>query len=177
MPIQKVRSFTFHSDTSGNGPLVLSFKEANSQSFVEGDLVVLNAAGDISLATAGVANQILGIARKAATNVTSGNIFIPVEVIRPYDVWECNYASGTTFAASQLGENHQIVRTGAGNWEVASGTAATDVRVKVVGTLEGIDGVGHAAGGAYTSGGPILVRFLIADDANQVLQFATDAAV
>lgn len=170
---QQVRSFEYVSTNGTEEGLVLPYQEADSQTFVEGDLVLLNAAGDISLATADGTNQILGIAKGDATNVTSGHAQIPVQVIRPFDMFKANYEAGKTFAIAQIGENHLIVRTAAGNWQVDPATTAADARVKVLGSLE------YTADGllAATDGGPIYCRFLQADSADEILQFSTDASV
>lgn len=171
---QQVRSFEYVPVYGGDEGLVLPYTEADSETFVEGDLVLINAGGDISLATAGGTNQILGIAKADATNVTTLNARIPVQIIRPTDLFRANFASGTTFVITMNGEIHQIVRTAAGNWEVASGVTAADARVKVMGSLE-FDATNQLIA---TSGGPIYVRFLAADGTpDDVLQYSTDSAV
>lgn len=55
--------------------------EANSMSFKKGEFVYSNAGAITNVASAGVV--VLGIAAKDATNVTSGNIAIPVTIIKP----------------------------------------------------------------------------------------------
>lgn len=55
--------------------------EANSMSFKKGEFVYSNAGAITNVASNGVV--VLGIAQKDATNVTSGNIAIPVMIIKP----------------------------------------------------------------------------------------------
>ena len=73
---------------SGGVPDIIdTLKEANSQSFLAGELVydaAGSADGQVTVCAAD-AVIILGIAQKPATGVSSGNIVIPVEVIRPGD--------------------------------------------------------------------------------------------
>lgn len=59
--------------------------EADSMSFKKGELVYSNAGAITNCADDAVV--ILGIAKKDATNVTSGNIAIPVEIINPNDLY------------------------------------------------------------------------------------------
>ena len=63
--------------------IVYGINEANSQSFKAGHLVK-NASG-VALDAGGDA-PVLGIALKDATNVSSGNIEIPVQIITPEDI-------------------------------------------------------------------------------------------
>ena len=58
--------------------------ETNSQSFKAGELVYFDASGGVLVAAAGT-TPVAGVAMKDATNVTSGNIAIPVQLIRPDD--------------------------------------------------------------------------------------------
>lgn len=70
--------------TSGKVPqIVYDAYEANSQSFLAGQFVYSNA-GAITVSADGDV-PVLGIALKDATNVTSGNIEIPVALIGPDD--------------------------------------------------------------------------------------------
>ena len=69
---------------SGDAPTVVyGILEANSQSFKAGELVLLSS-NTVSIATTGDA-PIFGIALKAGSNVTTGNIEIPVALIDPGD--------------------------------------------------------------------------------------------
>lgn len=56
--------------------LIYGFTEADSQTFVPGNLVYISAAGTLTECTSDDTTY-AGIAAKAATNVTSGNIEIP----------------------------------------------------------------------------------------------------
>lgn len=69
---------------NGSMPTILyGVNEANSQSFKAGQLVYNNSG--ITLYAGGDA-PVLGIALKDATNVTSGNVEIPVMLIDPEDI-------------------------------------------------------------------------------------------
>jgi len=67
--------------------IIDTMKEANSSTFKAGQLVYSAGSGTTGPITvcASDAVVILGIAQKDGTNVSSGNIAIPVEVIRPGD--------------------------------------------------------------------------------------------
>ena len=76
--------------------------EANNMSFEAGELVWSNA-GAITVisGTPFTAAEILGFAQKAGTNVTSGNIAIPVVVIHPTDLVKMpTTASGTALTTT-----------------------------------------------------------------------------
>lgn len=76
--------------------------EANSQSFKAGQLVfaAAGAAGGQITVCPSDATRILGIAQKDATNVTSGNIEIPVMIIKPGDQLAIKVRNGATDTAS-----------------------------------------------------------------------------
>jgi len=60
--------------------------EANSQQFKVGELVVLDSSGDVT-AIADDAVLLMGLSEAAGTNVSSGNIKIPISIIKPgYEV-------------------------------------------------------------------------------------------
>jgi len=63
------------------GELKFDMKEANSQSFKKGQFVYLNAGAVTACATNG--QSIFGIAQVDATNVSSGNIEIPIAILKP----------------------------------------------------------------------------------------------
>lgn len=74
--------------------------EANSQSFKAGALVKYSS-GVAALVTATSAAQaVLGIAQKDATNVTSGNIEIPVQLVSATDTLLIRVSSDGTAALS-----------------------------------------------------------------------------
>ena len=72
--------------------------EANSQTFKAGNFVYLNS-GAVTLSADGDV-PVYGIALKDATNVTSGNIEIPIQVIDTGDTVSITVASGDTPQAS-----------------------------------------------------------------------------
>lgn len=90
------------------GPLMRSYYEADSQSFKADQPVYLNASGDALTAVASDGVVLLGFAKKDATNVTTGNILIPVLVVRPGDEFEIDVYTGSTVDAAttaMLGQN------------------------------------------------------------------------
>lgn len=98
----------FLTSINQGGPLVRQYKEANSQTFKAGQPVYLNSSGDSLTAVASDGQVLLGFAKEDATNVTSGNAFITVEVVRPGDEYEIDvYTGGATDAATtaMLGQN------------------------------------------------------------------------
>ena len=70
--------------------------EANTQTFYEGQLVYSDQGAITAVADDGV--EILGIALKAATNVSSGNIKIPVLVLTPDCICRMKVTNGATAA-------------------------------------------------------------------------------
>jgi hypothetical protein len=161
---QTFKYFPQSGDPTG---LVLRFREADSQSFVAGDLVYLASA---LLTVCGAdPTKILGIALEPATNVTSGHKYLLVQVIRPTDLFSTQFAGANAFAATDQGKGYEIVKTAAGLWEVDH-SATTENRVAVQQSQE-VTSDGKAN---PTNGGPILVRFLTdsaaGSDAN-LLQF------
>lgn len=100
----------FQTSMNQGVPLVRSYYEANSQSFVAGQLVYIASAGAVT-ACASDSQSVLGIALKDATNVTSGNILIPVQIIRTGDEYEIDVYQGSTdddAAVTQLGQNFAL---------------------------------------------------------------------
>lgn len=93
----------------GGLPIIREFREADSQSFTAGELVYLST-GYVTVCASDTA-QILGIAMKAATNVTTGHIQIPVMIIRPGDEIKIRSTSGgtdTACAITDIGVNHEL---------------------------------------------------------------------
>jgi len=81
-----------------SGPVnIVSALEANSQSFVAGDLLYLNS-GAATIATTSQETQIFGIALKDATNVTTGNAAIPIQVICPETLFIAQLDDATAVA-------------------------------------------------------------------------------
>jgi hypothetical protein len=81
-------------------PAIVEYTEDDSQTFVVGDPVRYDASeGAVELAVVGTVSAI-GIAQRAGTNVTSGNVEIPVALFRPDDVWSATIsAAGADSAA------------------------------------------------------------------------------
>lgn len=77
--------------------IVYGFLEANSQSFKAGQLVTYSSG---VAAAASDSQALMGIALKDATNVTSGNIEIPIYPIYPEDEWEIKLTNGGTLTAA-----------------------------------------------------------------------------
>lgn len=168
----KYTTFTYVPAYQGDEGLVLLYQEANSQVFVKGDLVVANAAGDISLAGADP-TKILGIAQAPATNVTTGNKWIPVNVIRPSDTFNAHFIAAKALALTDIDAGFEIVRTAAGRWEIDSTAAANNMRVRILSPLVfTADGLPD-----FTTGGvPVHCRFLEASGATvNILQFSSVA--
>ena len=163
------RTFTYQ--PSGGDPtgLVIAYREADSQVFVEGDVVFLSS---LLLTLAGTdPTKILGIALEPATNVTSGHKLIKVQVIRPGDLFKTQFAGANAFVvATDQGKGYGIIKTSAGLWEVDKAeVAANNMRVAVQQTREFTsDGKANP-----TNGGPIFARFVITSGAAaNILQYA-----
>lgn len=93
----------------GGLPIIRSYREADSQSFLVGQLVYLSSGYVTATASDGV---ILGIALKAATNVTSGHIMIPVMIIRPGDeilIETIATSTATLATAANMGIGYGLV--------------------------------------------------------------------
>lgn len=130
-----------------SGPVnIVSALEANSQSFVVGDLLYLNS-GAATLATTSQETQLFGIALKKATNVTTGNASIPILVICPETLFVAQLDDAT--AVAYVGEDYGINYTSGSMSVDLSDTSSTSVRIEM---LDSRDAVG-------TSGGRVIVRF------------------
>jgi len=115
----------------GAAPNVVEAKEADSQSFVVNDLVYLNA-GAVTIATDAA---ISGVALKAATNVTTGNATIPVQIITPDSVWIAQADAATS--VDYVGEDYGLNYT-AGSMSVDIGdTSTTQVRIEKIDSRDG----------------------------------------
>lgn len=116
----------------------LSYTEADSQSFVKNDLVYLSSG---AVTECGADPEIiLGIARTAATNVTSGNIDILVEPIFPWclyvmNVYHASAASATFSDDTGLMVDYEIVNTSGGIWAIDIANT-TKKRVRIVKYLD-----------------------------------------
>jgi hypothetical protein len=92
--------------------IIFGAKEANSQSFKAGQLVYLNSGAVTVVADGGTA--VMGIAMKDATNVSSGNIEIPIMVIEPGDsiiarIYNSNTSAHVLSSSPVQGVNYGIV--------------------------------------------------------------------
>lgn len=113
--------------------------EADSMSFVAGEFVYLNAGAVTNVATDGAA--IYGIAKKSATNVTSGNIIIPIEVIYPGDIIEMSTRTTATDYSAALfvvGVNYGLIV--ASNVHYADFADTSNDRFTCVGYKETMNG-------------------------------------
>lgn len=121
--------FKYHS-----GPVrVIEATEANSQSFVAGDLVFLSS-GTVKLVTNDA--TIMGVALKASTNVTTGNIKIPIQVITPETLFVAEV--DTTSATTQVGEDYGLNTATTNCHAVDIGdTTTTCVRVERIDSRDG----------------------------------------
>ena len=119
--------------TAGRDPrIVAHLKEANSSTFVVGDLVY-SSSGAITVCGTDPAT-IMGIALKAGTNTTTTNKKIPVLVLDGDTEFSMSLYHGTaasaTFsdASNQLSVAYGIVKSAAGKWAVdLSETSSTRV--------------------------------------------------
>jgi len=106
--------------TPGQVPEIIhGLYEANSQSFKAGSLVYLSS-GAVTAAAEG--GPIMGIAMKDATNVTSGNIEIPVMVAPLGADWQINVANG-----SGVYEAANTTAVLGGTYDIDNTTAVTKV--------------------------------------------------
>ncbi len=127
----------FHWSGIGAAPEVVEVSEADSQSFKANDLVQVSA-GTVKIAAD---SAISGVAQKAATNVTTGNITIPVQIITPDSIWIA--AADTTTAATQVGEDYGLNYT-AGSQSVDIGdTTTTQVRMEQLDSRDGAKSLGR----------------------------------
>lgn len=113
--------------------VVTGLLEADSQDFEVNDLVYLNAGAVTECGADPI--LIAGFALAPATNVTSGNTEIPIEVIRPGDVYLMNLYHATAASAVRsgvsIGTKYEIVQHADG-WAVDM-AATTNPRVVIVG--------------------------------------------
>lgn len=122
-------------NTAGREPMILQgLKEANSQSFVVGDLVYVNS-GAVTLCGSDP-STICGIALKAGTNVTSGNAVIPIMVLDGDTEFTMSLYHGTAASATVSDESlklsvaYGIVKNADGKWCVdLSETGSTRVEI------------------------------------------------
>lgn len=127
--------FKYHS-----GPVrIIEATEANSQSFTPGDLVYL-VSGAVTIAANDT--SIMGVALKAGTNVTTGNITIPVQVLTPDTLFVAEV--DTTSATTQVGEDYGLNVATAGSMSIdIADTTTTSVRVERLDSRDGAKATGR----------------------------------
>ena len=117
----------------GSYPVIRWYTEADSQSFVVGDLVYTNS-GALTECGADPA-LILGVALADATNVTSGNASLPVLVLTnntevSMNVYHATEASATFSDDSGLNTAYEINTPAAGIWTIdIAATSSTRVHI------------------------------------------------
>ncbi len=119
--------------SDGSHPQIKFYQEANSQTFVAGDLVY-RSSGLLTVCGADPA-AILGIALAPATNVTSSHTMIPVLVLDTdtevvMNVYHSTASSATFANNSGHGGEYGIAQNAAGKWCVdLEDTSNTRVKV------------------------------------------------
>lgn len=160
-------------NVNGVGTQILSnIKEANSQTFKRGEPVTFDGSGAIkavdaaalvnagtddsldisdhtSISAATVEEKIVGIALRDASNVTSGNLEIPVQMLRGGDILEGNLVTGilgsglgsVALALAHVGDAVSLVKSSTtGLWHFTT-TAAEEVGRIFRANLDGGRGV------------------------------------
>ena len=108
-----------------------NFLEADSQSFVQGDLVYI-ASGAVTEWGLSASTAIAGIALTDATNTSSSdNVAIKILKIKETDIFEASLDDAVS-AITMLGDFHYLKTTSAGVW-VVDGDEVTNERVKIIG--------------------------------------------
>lgn len=123
-----------------SGPVrIIEALEASSQTFAAGDLVYLNA-GVVTLCTDD--QNIMGIALKPSTTVTSAWTTIPVQVITPEALFVAQV--DTTSALTQVGEDYGLNTATTQCHAVDIGdTTTTCVRVERLDPRDGASATGR----------------------------------
>jgi hypothetical protein len=131
---------TMGCEWAGIGPVpnVVEVLEIDSASFAANELVTLSG----GYATIAADDGIFGVAMKASTNVTTGNITIPIQVIEPGQVWIMQ--SNTTTAVTQVGEDYGLTWTTGSQAVDIADTTTPQVRIE---KLDPRDGATTGAGG------------------------------
>lgn len=106
----------------GDCPRIITAAEANSQTFYVGDLVYLSSGAVTECGSD--PSTILGIALRASTNVTSGNVQIPVLVLDSntefsMSLYHATAASATLSDKTKIGyASYGIAQNANGKWVV-----------------------------------------------------------
>lgn len=161
MATQAIRQIQWaHNESGSANPEVYDQAlEANSQTFVAGDLLYLNS-GAVTIYTAD-GTRIAGIALEAGTNVSSGNTAITYMKIRPTDRFIMNLSTGVT-AVGNVGTAYGLTASSAGKWTVDT-SDTNHPRVEVCSIVLGPDTdtngtpFNRAVGDTY---GQVIVKFL-----------------
>lgn len=122
----------------GTTPHIRWYTEANSQTFVFGDLVYTNSGALTECGTD--PSLILGVALAPGTNVTSGNTSIPVLVLTDdtevaMNVYHATAASATFSDDSGLNTAYEIHTPSAGVWSIDI-AATSNTRVHITEYLD-----------------------------------------
>jgi len=159
-------SFEYYPSGGHDTGLVMAFPEDASQTFVKGDLVVLDATtGELKECGADPA-KILGIALDDATGVTGSSI--NVQVIRPGDQFKATFENAFVIA-DRFGK-FEISTTAAGRWRIDDASTANNSRVILLNSLE------YSADGLLESqaGGAVICTFMAEDGTTLgILNFAS----
>ena len=148
-----IGKFKYHSCYQGDEGLVLQFPEGAGQTFKAGDMLKFSS-GEVVISTASSVDVHLGFALKDATG-TQGT-YLPVQVIRPGDVFIVSMQSDDTYVVANNGDNFGTA-TASNKWTVNQdeGGATTEAVFRVLGSAE------YDARGILraTAGGPVYVSF------------------
>jgi len=123
------------------------FYEGASQTFLEGDLVIISG-GYIVIATDGA--DAWGVAAKSGSNTTAGAVSIPVYVITPEQVWSAFATGATPARATHVGNPYDLSGFTAGN-NIRANLADTTNDDYIVQELDPRD--------TPASGSRVLIRF------------------
>lgn len=129
-----VGKFKYHSVYQGDEGLVLNFPDTAGQAYKAGDLVKLTS-GKLVISTAASADRHLGFALTDSTGVV--DTLVPVQVIRPADVFIVKYQPGDTFVITDINNVGYVAATANNTWYIDNdSTTAANVVFIVLGSLE-----------------------------------------
>lgn len=119
------------------------FYEGASQSFVEGDVVILSGTSDkgnkIVIAGTDPVTKIVGIAQEAASG-TEGGREIPVVLSDPRNEFIANVEGTTALDADFVGLRCGLVNDGSGIWRVDT-SDTTNKNVRITGLIDAVGDV------------------------------------
>lgn len=169
--------------TPGAPPDVLddpNIKEANSQTFVAGDLVTVTPGTGTVAEFAANGRHLAGIALDSATNASgSTNQKIRIQIIQPNETYIATLRSSSTTVASaitHLGKCYGLISPSAGVWCAdANSATVTNANVQVTGFVYGpdVDSSGNPCVKALgDTNAEVYVKFMTGDGTNaQILDF------